>query len=79
MLLTVTAYCLAIIGAAAWVFVVDSQRADISILSRWGALVTLILAAIAVIAVDSLLCFHFYLIFYLKSTTLEYIRNQPDS
>ena len=70
MLLAVTAYCLSIIGAAAWVFVVDSQRTDVSIISKWGAIATLILAVIALFAVDSLLCFHFYLIFYLKTTTL---------
>ena len=79
MLLSVTAYCLAIIGESAWVFVADSQDPQLSILSRWGALATLIITAIALVAVDSLLCFHFYLIFWLKSTTLEYIRSLPDS
>ena len=79
MLLAVTSYCIAIIGAGIWVFIFDSNNPQISILSKWGVLVTIILAAIALIAVDSLLCFHFYLIFCLKMTTLEYIRNQPDS
>ena len=79
MLITVTIFCLTIIGESIWVFVVANNDANINILSKWGAIVTLILAAIALLAVDSLLCFHFYLIFVLKTTTLDYIMNRPDS
>jgi len=79
MLITVTVYCLSIIGSAIWVFVVDTNNPQITIVSKWGAIVTSILAAIAMLAVDSLLCFHFYLIFYLKTTTLDYIMNRSDS
>lgn len=79
MLISVTIFCLSIIFSAIWVFVVDSNDQTVSVLSRWGAMVTLILTVVALLAVDSLLCFHFYLIFVLKTTTLNYIMNTPDS
>lgn len=78
MLLSVTAYCLAIIGTGVWV-VVAGNDPTLAILSRWGALATLCLAGVTMVAVDSLLCFHFYLVFHLKTTTLNYIMNRPDS
>ena len=79
MLITVTVYCLTIIGEGAWVFVVANNDPQLSIISKWGTIATIALTTVAVIAVDSLLCFHFYLIFYLKTTTLGYIRSLPDS
>ena len=70
MLITVTIFCLSIIGEAVWVFVAANNDSSLNILSKWGAIATLALTTIALFAVDSLLFFHFYLIFCLKTTTL---------
>ncbi len=81
MLITVTAFCLTIIGEAIWIVIHSYSDVEFEsrLLSRWGVLATGILAFVAMVVVDSLLCFHFYLIFWLKTTTYDYIMNQPDS
>ncbi len=81
MLMAVTAYCLSLMGESVWLFLKSYQDETFNqgILSRWGILSTFLLSLVALLAVDSLLCFHFYLIFCLKSTTYDYIMNQPDS
>lgn len=81
MLITVTAYCLSIIGEGVWAFVRAYQDSQFNqdIISRWGVLAVFSLAVIALLLVDSLLCFHLYLVFWLKTTTLNYIMNQSDS
>ena len=73
-----TAFCLTILGEGVWIFVAaqNDESFNDNILSKWGVLVTFILAIVAQLAVDSLLCFHFYLIFYLKSTTYDFIKKQ---
>jgi hypothetical protein len=55
-------------GEGIWIIIAAQQNITYSgsIVSQWGALATIILAFIAMIAIDSLLCFHFYLIFWLK-------------
>jgi palmitoyltransferase ZDHHC1/11 len=79
MLIAVTAYCLTIMFSGIWVFIAATNDPQLGVLSKGGALATAIIAFLAMLAVDSLLCFHFYLIFWLKATTLEYIMNRPDS
>lgn len=64
-----------------WVFArsYSDPKYGQDIVSRWGTLAIVILALLALLAVDSVLCFHFYLVFFLRTTTLDYILNQPDS
>lgn len=79
--MSVTAYCLTLMGESVWIFLKAYQDESFKgeIVSEWGVLATFVLSLMALIATDSLLCFHFYLIFWLKTTTLSYIMNQPDS
>lgn len=71
LLLTITCYCLAIVCSGAWLFVTAQIDASYGggIVRQWGALVTSVVALVVMVAVDSLLFFHFYLIFWLKMTT----------
>lgn len=75
LLCTVTLYCLTIIGEGIWVFVLASNNPDYDgkIISRWGVLTTIIFTFIMMFTVDTLLCFHLYLIFFLKKSTLQYL------
>ncbi len=63
--MTITFFCLTIIFEGIWVFLVAHIDEDYKekIVSHWGALATLILALVLLVAVDSLLFFHCYLIF----------------
>jgi len=74
--MTVTFFCIGIICSGIWVFVQaqEDYKFRQSIISEWGALVTSVVSLIAMAAVDSLLFFHFYLIFSLKMTTYDYIK-----
>jgi len=74
--MTVTFFCIGIICSGIWVFVQAQEDYNFrqSIISEWGALVTSVVSLIAMAAVDSLLFFHFYLIFSLKMTTYDYIK-----
>jgi len=72
LLMNVTFFCVSIICSGVWVFVAaqldDSYKS--SIVSQWGTLATFALTLVAMAAVDSLLFFHCYLVFFLKMTTL---------
>lgn len=74
--MTVTFFCIGITCSGIWVFVEaqEDEKYRISIISQWGALVTSAISLVAMAAVDSLLFFHFYLIFSLKMTTYDYIK-----
>jgi nitrogen fixation/metabolism regulation signal transduction histidine kinase len=75
MLVMVTAFCIVIIGSALWIFVFAQNDGSFNsrILSKWGVLATLIYTIVMMISVDTLLCFHLYLVLKLKKTTLEFL------
>lgn len=76
----VTAFCLVIIGSAIWIFVFAEEDASFNskILSRWGVLATLIYTIVMMISVDTLLCFHLYLVLKLKISTKIYLDIRTD-
>jgi hypothetical protein len=81
LLVVVTAYCVFIIGSAIWIFTFAQEDAsfDAKIVSRWGVIVTLAYTIVMLVSVDTLLCFHCFLIFKVKKTTLEYLEEKTDN
>ncbi len=75
LLVVVTIFCIFIIGQGIWIFVFTDWDANFNskIISRWGVLASIIFTFIMMFTVDTLLCFHFYLLFVLKKSTLEYL------
>jgi hypothetical protein len=71
---------LLIIGQGIWIFVLatTNDSFDSKTISRWGVLVCLIFTFAMMVTVDTLLCFHFYLIFVLKKSTLDYLNSYPE-
>ena len=78
LLMITTAFCVTIIGEGIWIFVEasDDEAYRDSIVSRWGTLTSIIFTFIVMFAVDTLLCFHFYLVFYLKTSTVKYLHDE---
>jgi hypothetical protein len=72
LLLTLTFFCLTAIIEGLWVFVLATSEAEFANggPSRWGVLVSIILSFLIMIAVDSLLCFHCYIVLCLETSTL---------
>lgn len=75
LLINVTLYCLTIIGQGIWIFILANQDQNFNnnIISKWGVLASIILTFVVMVTVDTLLCFHFYLIFVLGKSTLQFI------
>lgn len=69
-----------IIGQGIWVFVHASNHPDFDakIYSRWAVLVAFIFTGVLMIVVDTLLCFHIYLIFRLGISTERYLSQKEE-
>jgi len=76
----VTFFCISIIGQGVWIFVLSSEDDFNShLITRWMILVIFIFVILTMITVDTLLCFHLYLVFGIKKSTLEYIMGSSNS
>lgn len=71
LLIATTMFCITIMGEGIWIFVLSFQDSQFKedIISNWAVLGTIILTLVAMVAVDTLLFFHLYLICILKKTT----------
>lgn len=84
LLLILTFFSLTLLAEALWTFLLATSDPELSekVPSRWGMLASLIVTLLNMIAVDSLLCFHCYIVLYLETSTVDFLwdrQSEPHS